>query len=227
MTDTIIAIALVAAILIAFAVYRFVAQRNSFRPFDYAVDYGPKPLMDPTSWDIGPEYDGTNYSLNMPAHPGPGFVIELPTPAHQPHYVTTNYGPLTGKTRITIKGRIEGGPIFAKDGTSPAILALYFQRQHDDWQAGDYTSVYRWYGNKTMLTPLVAGPFEVSLGLDEEWTAVRGGPGSSSLDNAEQFKAAIDNAGAVGFVLGGGDGLGHGIMAAAPSSLIVDSFTVE
>lgn len=213
-----------------------------------------RPKADPAdanSWVIGPVLPGDaegggNQSKNMPLHPtagdGGGFVIDMPTPESQPHYVTFDHGPLTGKSRITIKGRIEGGPFFAKDGTSQASLCLYFQRQFDDWAAtiqfadpadrssdlNQNTQYYRWFATGNAMLPMVAGPFELTASLTDKWTALQGGSEDSlnPHEGAPFFKGAIDNAGQVGFVLGGGDGWGHGIMATAPSKIIVSSFEI-
>lgn len=38
---------------------------------------------------------------------------------------------------------------------------------------------------------------------------------------------AMNDAGRIGFVLGGGDGLGHGIYATGPARLVVKSFQIE
>ena len=189
-------------------------------------------LADPNNWVIGPLYnDQPNPSLNMPLHPAPGFVIDMPRPDCQPHYVTANYGALTGKTRITMTGRIEGGPLFAKDGTSQASICLYFQRQFDDWRAIQSdppqlsdTETFRWYATGNAVLPLVEGPFTLTAAFTDKWTAVQY---SDSLSKPEAFKAAIDAAGEVGFVLGGGDGWGHGIMAAKPARIIVTSFEIN
>ena len=197
-------------------------------------------LTDPNNWTIGPIVNGDNASLNMPLHPEPGFVISMPTPSNQPHYVTIDYGSLKGKSRITMTGRVEGGPLFAHDGSSQASLCLYFQRQFDDWSAtvvpepgygsgetNQGTEYYRWFATGSALLPLVADPFEISVNLSDKWTALR----AESLDSltgmgAKMFKDAIDNAGEVGFVLGGGDGWGHGIMAAKPARIIITSFEI-
>ena len=50
---------------------------------------------------------------------------------------------------------------------------------------------------------------------------------SSRESNPSDFKSAIDNAGRIGFVLGGGDGLGHGVFATGPARIVVTGFTVE
>lgn len=205
----------------------------------------PKPsLTDPKAWLIGPSVNGENESKNMPLHPSvhpKGWVIEMPTPTSEPHYITNNHGPLTGKTQITLKGHFEiedGGQFFAKDGTSMASICLYFQRQFDDWSATEgvtdsfetnqNTQYYRWYATSNAMLPIVAGPFTLTASLTDKWTALR----AESLDSltgegAKYFKEAIANAGEIGFVLGGGDGWGHGIIATKPAKIIITSYELS
>ncbi|MBA3729320.1 MAG: hypothetical protein H0W92_00715 [Sphingomonas sp.] len=45
--------------------------------------------------------------------------------------------------------------------------------------------------------------------------------------NPMGFRSALANADEVGFVLGGGDGLGHGVFATGRARLIVTSFRIE
>lgn len=192
----------------------------------------PKPnLSDPNNWTIGPVVNGENVSDNMSVHPGPGFVIDMPTPTSQPHYVTVDYGPLTGKSKLTIHVRLDGGPFYAKDGTSQASLCLYFQRRYDDWRATESnppqlsdTESFRWYATGSALLPLTVGDFTVTANLTDKWTATAY---SDSFMKAEAFKMAVDDAGEVGFVLGGGDGWGHGIMSPNPSKITVTGFVIE
>jgi hypothetical protein len=60
--------------------------------------------------------------------------------------------------------------------------------------------------------------------LDGPWTAVQT---SSARNNPAAFRASKVEADQVGFVLGGGDGYGHGIFATGPARLIVLDFRVE
>jgi hypothetical protein len=50
---------------------------------------------------------------------------------------------------------------------------------------------------------------------------------STARTQPEAFREALAKADQVGFVLGGGDGLGHGVYATGPARLIVTSFRVE
>ena len=60
--------------------------------------------------------------------------------------------------------------------------------------------------------------------LSGKWTAVER---SSAYSNPAAFRQAVANADQVGFVLGGGNGYGHGVYATGPARLIVTDFRVE
>jgi hypothetical protein len=60
--------------------------------------------------------------------------------------------------------------------------------------------------------------------LDGNWTAVQR---SSARNNPAAFRAAIAASDQVGFVLGGGDGYGHGVTATGPARLTILDFRVE
>ena len=217
---------------------------NSLRPKSKTTDA--------SSWQIGPLRDlangsQENDSKNMPLTPvsdgASGFVIDMPTPTSEPHYVTNNHGPLKADQRITMTGEItieDGGKFFAKDGVSQASICLYFQRQYDDWDATDMpkdsqnadlnqnTAYYRWFATNNAMSPIVPGPFTLTASFNEVWTALRGDSKDSKTDEGIKFfKEALDNGWRVGFVLGGGDGWGHGIIATKPAKITVHSYTIE
>jgi hypothetical protein len=50
---------------------------------------------------------------------------------------------------------------------------------------------------------------------------------SSARTNPAAFRAALAEADQVGFVLGGGDGYGHGVFATGPARIVVTDFRVE
>lgn len=185
----------------------------------------PASALNALAWEVGPVIHGVNYSLNMPlqpaAHPD-GFALELSDPSREPHYVTMASGPLVGKSRIRMAYRVEGGPIVAaKDPAAPSILTLYFQRAGDTWDASHET--YRWYASFASQTPIAPGDHLLEVPLDANWTAVL----TSSRDsNPQAFQDALANAARIGFVLGGGDGLGHGVRALAPARIVVTTFEV-
>lgn len=167
------------------------------------------------------------YAVGMPDHPvttPDGWALDLPTPQAEPHYVTRPTGSLAGKTLIRMAYRVEGGPIVPVTSTaSPAMLTLYFQRAGDNWSGlGEYEA-YRWYAAFSTHTPITTGEHVIEARLDGNWTAVMT---SSRTSNPQAFQDALSNAARVGFVLGGGDGLGHGVRALTPSRIVVTEFSV-
>ena len=184
------------------------------------------------AWTIGPFVRGRNYSQGMPLHPTPrrggGWHIDLPRAPGSVHAVTFRHGPLIGKRRIVMRYRIEadrGVRILASsDGRSPAMLTLYFQRSGDNWSGRGRFETYRWYATFATHTPLVPGEREMVAPLDGAWTAVET---SSARSHPAAFRSALAAADQVGFVLGGGDGYGHGVFATGPARLVVTAFRVE
>lgn len=182
-------------------------------------------------WLIGPIIKGRNYSPGMPLRPSASreglFEIDLPRAPGSVHYVTFRHGSLAGKRRIILRYRLEttrGARVVATTAPStPGIITPYFQRAGDNWSGRGRFESYRWYGTFATRT-LEAGQYEIVAPLDGRWTAVET---SSAETNPEGFRAAIADAQEVGFVLGGGDGYGHGVHATGPARLIVTDFRVE
>ncbi len=112
----------------------------------------------------------------------------------------------------------------SKSPSSPAILTLHFQRAGDDWSALGKFEAYRWWASFKSHVGLVPGEYETTVELAENWTAVLT---SSAVSNPAGFSAAIQGSDRLGFTLGGGDGLGHGIYATGPARIIVTDFRVE
>lgn len=190
--------------------------------------------MDPNNWEIGPIINGKNSSVGMPLHPvahPAGWAIELPrsdATAGHAHYISMRYGSLAGKSRITIHYHIQADPgvtlVPTKSPGAPGILTLYFQRAGDDWSAQGKYEAYRWWASFKSHVGLVPGEYETTAELVENWTAVMN---SSATSNPAGFSAAVNNADRVGFTLGGGDGLGHGIYATGPARIVVTDFRIE
>jgi hypothetical protein len=186
----------------------------------------------PAAWTVGPIIRGRNYSKGVALHPFPrrggGWQIELPQAPGSVHYVTFRHGPLSGKRRIVMRYRIEADPgvrfVAASDGKSAAMITLYFQRAGDNWSGRGRFESYRWYATFATQTPLAPGDHLMAAPLDGRWTAVET---TTAPSNPAAFRAAIAAADQVGFVLGGGDGYGHGIFATGPARLIVTDFRVE
>lgn len=187
---------------------------------------------DPAAWTIGPIIRGRNYSQGVPLHPVPRrggfFHIDLPQAPGSVHYVTFSHGPLAGKRRIVMRYRVEAAPgvrlLAASDGRSPAMITLYFQRSGDNWSGRGRFEAYRWYATFATRTPVVPGTYEMIAPLDGPWTAVET---SSARTNPAGFRAALAEADQVGFVMGGGDGYGHGAFATGRARLVVTDFRVE
>jgi hypothetical protein len=187
---------------------------------------------DPAAWTIGPIIRGRNYSQGVPLHPvarrAGGWQIDLPRAPGSVHYVTFRHGPLTGKRRIVLRYRLEAEPgvrlLAASDGKSGSMISLYFQRSGDNWSGRGRFETYRWYATFATQTPIQPGSHEMVAPLDGDWKAVEG---TSALANPAAFRAALAGADQVGFVLGGGDGYGHGVFATGRARLVVTGFRVE
>jgi len=184
------------------------------------------------AWTIGPIIDGRNYSVGMPLRPSPGpagsMVIDLPPPPASAHYVTFPHGSLAGKSRIVMSFRVEAAPgasiRAATAPGSPGMVTLYFQRAGDNWSGRGPFEAYRWYA--TFATRTLSGPgeYRIVAPLSGNWTAVER---SSARSNPVAFAEAKAQAGEVGFVLGGGDGYGKGVIATGPARIVVTDFRVE
>ena len=142
--------------------------------------------------------------------------------------MTFRHGPLTGKRRIVMRYRVEmarGARIVAaSDGRSGSMITLYFQRRGDNWSARGRFETYRWYATFATQSPLTPGNHVMVAPLDGPWTAIET---SKALTSPAAFQAALADSDQVGFVLGGGDGFGHGIFATGPARLVVTDFRVE
>lgn len=180
----------------------------------------------------GPELWVIDWSSGVPPNPLPhpeGFAIEIPQQgAGSLHYVTAPTGSLTGKTKVTLHCRVEAEPgvklVPRKFPGAPSLLTLYFQRRDDNWSARGEFEAYRWYAAFATKQNLRAGEYVLEARFDQNWTAVMG---SSRENNPNGFREALEHARRIGFVLGGGDGLGHGVYATGPARLVVTSFKVE
>ncbi|HYW16363.1 MAG TPA: hypothetical protein VE891_09455 [Allosphingosinicella sp.] len=192
----------------------------------------PAGASDPESWTIGPFVRGRNYSSGVPLHPtarrGGGWQVDLPGAPGSVHALTFHHGPLAGKRRIVMRYRVEAARgtriLAASDGKSPSMITLYFQRRGDNWSGRGRFETYRWYATFATQTPLTPGNHVMVAPLDGPWTAIET---SKATTNPAAFRAALADTDQVGFVLGGGDGFGHGIFATGPARLIVTDFRVE
>jgi hypothetical protein len=154
-------------------------------------------------------------------------AFDIPSAGGSLNYVTAPTGPLTGKTMIRMKYRLDLAPGATlkplSDTEAPTIISLYFQRAGDDWTAVGQYEAYRWYAAFANLCPIPEGEHTLEAPLDGAWSAIMT---STRATNPDGFQGAIDHAERVGFVLGGGTGLGHGVFATGPAKLTVLSFEV-
>jgi hypothetical protein len=185
----------------------------------------PKPAAGSTSWTL-------EFAHGVPQQPlawGEGFYIDLPYPSAEAgsvHYVTRSSGDLSQFSGIVMTYRVEMAPgvriVPRLFPDSPSILTLYFQREGDSLTA--IHEAWRWYASFASHSPVVAGEFTVQAPFSANWTAVQT---SSRENNPQAFEEARRNAARVGFVLGGGDGLGHGVYATGPARIVVTSFALQ
>lgn len=190
--------------------------------------------MNAAIWRIGPTIHGVNHSVGVPEIPLPhpeGWYFDIPYPdanAGHVHYVTFHHGPLTGKRRLVLRYRIEADEgVVLHPRTAPgggAMLTLYFQRKGDDWSGQGKYDAYRQYATFATVYPLVPGEGEIVAPLDGAWT---GTMYATRANDPAGFDAAVREAQAVGFVLGGGSGYGHGAYASGPAWFVVTAFLVE
>jgi hypothetical protein len=201
---------------------------NSAQAIEAAPTHNPRP----DQWTIGPIIDGRDYSQRMPLHPTPNaggaWHIDLPRAPGSVHYVTFRYGSLGGKTRILMRYRVDADPgvriVPATGPNLPSVITLYFQRSGDDWSGNGPFEAYRWYATFASQMPVTPGEHEMVAPLDANWTAVGK---STARNNPAAFRAAIEAADQVGFVLGGGTGYGHGVFATGRARLTMLEFRVE
>ena len=170
-------------------------------------------------WTIGPITPrGGNRSHGTPLHPiaGPGraWHFDIPGPGGSANYVTFHHGSLAAKSRIVMRYRAETAPgariVPRTNPRGPSIITLYFQRRGDNWTGRGPFEAFRWYATFASQMPISAGDHEIVAPLSGNWTGVTR---SNVRNNPVAFRAALAEADQVGFVLGGGDGYGHGVFA--------------
>jgi hypothetical protein len=183
--------------------------------------------MSAGDWEVGPVIDGKDYSQGVPLHPiadDQGWHIDLPQ-SDGVHYVTRQFGSLAGKTRITIRYSVEAADgvkiVPSTDPNLPSLgPTLYFQRSGDDWS----TDGWRWWATFTTPAPIQPGEYEITAQLDGPWTSVET---ETAANSPADFAAAKQNAGRVGFTLGGGTGYGHGVYATGQARIVVTAFSID
>lgn len=187
-------------------------------------------------WEIGPVTRGSNKSIGMPPRPAPlgqGWFFEFPYPseaAGHVHYVTFPHGSLAGKSRITVRYRVEAAPgvrFVARDTPAlPATVSLYFQRRGDSWSGRGRYAFYRWFAPPGGVRQIAPGVQEMTVSLqDPRWLSVSGGRNAGA--HPRQFSEAIDQAGRVGLLFGSSARRGHGVFATGPARFTLLSFRVS
>lgn len=192
---------------------------------------------------VGPYVRGKNSSAGMPKHPTAtptGWKLDMPVPSNPQttdanaadkhvHSVTFNCGSLTGKTAVRVRGRwdIPAG-VELKPWTgpgAPTVMIVWIQRKGDDWSAANEFQHYRWYAGLAVMSPIVAGEFDLTIPLaGAGWTDTMG---ATQSEYPAEFKAALDNCASVGIGFGGGTGYMHGLFATGPgAALNIEQFEI-
>ncbi|GLR48039.1 hypothetical protein [Sphingomonas astaxanthinifaciens] len=194
-----------------------------------AASAAPPP---PSAWTVGPIVYGVSRSPGLPLRPqraaGGAIAVAIPPAPYSLHGLTFAPGSLAGKRRIVMRYRVEAAPgtalIATSDHRSPGIITLFLQRRGDDWSAQGLFETYRWYATFATQTLRPGAEQTMVAPLNANWTAVMT---SSARTRPAEFRAALADASAVGVVLGGGDGFGHGVEASAPARLVITDFRIE
>lgn len=153
---------------------------------------------------------------------------------------------LVGKVRVAGPDGFKLAPVTGDPGNPPLFTPGFIQRNGDPWTGADQFKLYRWYA--TAATVGLHGafgpgdyPFEVPLDIDH-WTPEDVIPWTSDIIPAGRtdllgknvdtstpegraylqkwFDEALADTEIVGMVLGGGDGLGHGMAANVPGGTL-------
>lgn len=185
--------------------------------------------MDADVWEVGPSnYPGGNpsHGATAPVQHAEGWQLTIPQHASV-HYVTRVTAPLAGKQRITMRFRVELEkdaeivPVDAQHLTG--MLTLYFEQEFLCWT--EQCEAQRWYAPaEGRVRPLDAGEYVLQVPLDAEWT---GASTSTRSNNPTAYAESLARTGRIGFVLGGGNGVGHGVTATGPARIVVMQYAVE
>jgi hypothetical protein len=190
--------------------------------------------LDPQNWEINFKDDRRGMPKHPTRHPNgwsQGWVIEMPQVGQgSVHYVVMPTASLLGKSSVTLRYRIEaaeGARLLPKNFHDRiASMSLYFQRKDDNWTAEGKYEAYRWYANFATHRPIGmdGNEYEMTARFDQNWISIMGG---NTQTNPQGYSDARLYASRVGFVMGGGDGLGHGVYATGQVRLVVTHFSVD
>jgi hypothetical protein len=175
-----------------------------------------------SSWEIGPNIRGKNYSVGMPRQPDAvrdgGVSFEFPGPDGEVDALTTSVGSLWGVSEITVRYRIDAARgtrfVSAETPDQAAAVSFYFQRGGDTWSARGRYASYRWYVPGHAVIPLTPGERTVTVRLDEPWTNVNGIP---NTQDPRGFQSALENSAQLGIAFGTASARSHGVYATGPA----------
>jgi hypothetical protein len=194
----------------------------------------PAAAQNAANWEIGPIIRGKNYSQGMPLRPLPtrtGWQFDFPVgsaAAGHVHYVTFHPGPISPKSRIVVRYRVDaraGTRFLPRESPDvPATVSLYFQRRGDNWSAKGRYEDFRWYAPAATVREIALGTHEISVPLDDpNWISVLGRTAALKPGAIEAALADIDR---IGLVFGSASARGHGVYATAPARFTLLSFRI-
>jgi hypothetical protein len=186
-------------------------------------------------WQIGPVIRGKNYSRGMPLQPTGDekhWHFDFPHSTAERgsvHYVTIRHGPLTGKSELIVRYKVEARPgarfVSSEFADLPGVVSLYFQRSNDNWTAKGRYQFYRWYAPAPSVQDLSSGVHEIRVSLrDPAWISVMG---KQSGMHPSEFGQALKNIERVGLVFGSQKGRGHGVFATGWARFTFLSFEIR
>ena len=187
-----------------------------------------------SAWEIGPVIRGRNYSQGMPPRPIPaprGWYFDFPVgsaAAGHVHYVTFRPGPMSAKSRIVVRYRIDARHdtrfVAQENPAAAATVSVSFQRRGDNWGAKGRYQFYRWYAPVRTVREIAPGEQEISIALDDpEWVSVQGHLAGSVPG---EMAAALRDVERIGLVFGSLDGRGHGVFATQPARFTLLDFRI-
>lgn len=199
-----------------------------------AVDAQPKTPR-AGDWEIGPVIRGRNHSPGLPPRPEPlrdGWYFDFPAgseAAGHVHYVTFRPGSLRGKSRITVRYRVDAAPgarfVARANPELPAAVSLYFQQRGDDWSGRGRYEFFRWYAPAATVRPIAPGEHEMTVAFDAPgWISVMGKAASRTPGAMD---ASLDDVDRVGLVFGAVRGRGHGVFATRPARFTLLGFRID
>ena len=142
---------------------------------------------------------------------GAGWHIDIPAAPGHLNYVQ-HYG-AKPRGSVTIRYRVDGGPILQSENGQPATAGLMLQREGDNLSARGKFAGYRWFCRAHL--PLTEGEHEATVPLDPaQW-----GP-TMSDPQAASFADCLANLSNLSIVFGGTGGRGHGVYGSGRFTLL-------